>query len=132
MTWRAILAIAALLLSPGAMAQSKYPHSTVTLVTHSSPGGGSDVFLRELIKHLGPVMGVSFAVENVRGGSGAKAVAQVAQAPPSGTMFYATTPTYIQTTLLSKPAVGFTGLDPLAILFLDPELIYTRAASPWR
>jgi putative tricarboxylic transport membrane protein len=132
MTWRAFLAVAALLLSHGAVAQNKYPHSTVTLVTHSSPGGGSDVFLRELIKHLGPVMGVSFAVENVRGGSGAKAVAQVAQAPPNGTMFYATTPTYIQTTLLSKPAVGYTGLDPLAILFLDPEVIYTRANSPWK
>jgi tripartite-type tricarboxylate transporter receptor subunit TctC len=25
-----------------------YPHKVVTLVTHSSPGGGSDVFLREL------------------------------------------------------------------------------------
>ena len=24
-----------------------YPHKVVTLVTHSSPGGGSDVFLRE-------------------------------------------------------------------------------------
>jgi putative tricarboxylic transport membrane protein len=131
MRWRAFLAVVALLLPHGAMAQSKYPHSTVTLVTHSSPGGGSDVFLRELIKHLGPVMGVSFAVENVRGGSGAKAVAQVAQAPPNGTMLYATTPTYIQTTLLSKPAVGYTGLDPLAILFLDPEVIYTRPDAPW-
>ena len=132
MMWRVLLAVAALLLSEGAIAQIKYPRSTVTLVTHSSPGGGSDVFLRELIKHLGPVMGASFAVENVRGGSGAKAVAQVAQAPPDGAMFYATTPTYIQTTLLSNPAVGYTGLDPLAILFLDPELIYTRADSPWK
>jgi putative tricarboxylic transport membrane protein len=130
MTWRAFLAVAAVLLSHGAIAQSKYPHSAVTLVTHSSPGGGSDVFLRELIKHLRPVMGVSFAVENVRGGSGAKAVAQVAQA--HGTMFYATTPTYIQTTLLSKPAVGYTGLDPMAIVFMDPEVIYTRADSPWK
>jgi putative tricarboxylic transport membrane protein len=132
MTWRAILAVAALLLSPGAMAQSKYPHPAVTLVTHSSPGGGSDVFLRELIKHLGPAMGVSFTVENVRGGSGAKAVAQVAQSPPNGTILYATTPTYIQTTLLSKPAVGYSGLDPLVILFLDPEVIYTRADAPWK
>jgi putative tricarboxylic transport membrane protein len=132
MTWRAILAVAALLLPHGAMAQVTYPHSTVTLVTHSSPGGGSDVFLRELIKHLGPVMGISFAVENVRGGSGAKAVAQVAQAPPNGSVLYATTPTYIQTTLLSKPEVGYTGLDPIAIVFLDPEVIYTRADSPWK
>jgi len=132
MMWRVLFAVAALLLSEGAIAQIKYPRSTVTLVTHSSPGGGSDVFLRELIKHLGPVMGTSFAVENVRGGSGAKAVAQVAQAPPDGAIFYATTPTYIQTTLLSNPAVGYTGLDPMAIVFLDPEVIYTRADAPWK
>ena len=47
-----------------------YPHDVVTLITHSSPGGGSDVFLRELIRHLGPQMGVDFVVENVRGGGG--------------------------------------------------------------
>ncbi len=110
----------------------KYPHSNVTLVTHSSPGGGSDVFLRELVKHLSPVMGVNFAVENVRGGSGAKAVAKVAQAMPDGTMLYATTPTYIQTTLLSKPEFGYQDLDPLVIVFFDPEIIYTRADAPWK
>jgi len=52
----------------GAAAQSAYPVKSVTLVTHSSPGGGSDVFLRVLAKHLGPKMGVAFAVENVNGG----------------------------------------------------------------
>ena len=113
----------------GAWAQS-YPAKNVTLVTHSSPGGGSDVFLRTLAKHLGPKMGVNFAVENVRGGSGAKAVSRVAQAPADGSMFYATTPTYIQTTLLSKPAHGYDSLAPVAIMFLDPEVIYTRSESP--
>jgi putative tricarboxylic transport membrane protein len=132
MTWRVVLAALTLLVPSGAFAQAKYPHSTVTLVTHSSPGGGSDVFLRELIKHLGPAMGVSFVVENVRGGSGAKAVAHVAHSPPNGAMFYATTPTYIQTTLLSKPEVGYTGLDPMAIVFLDPEVIYVREDAPWK
>jgi hypothetical protein len=39
----------------------------------SEPGGGSDVFLRELVKHLTPVMGTSFGIDNVRGGSGAAA-----------------------------------------------------------
>lgn len=110
----------------------KYPIHNVTLVTHSSPGGGSDVFLRELVKHLTPVMGANFAVENVRGGSGAKAVAQVARAAADGSMLYATTPTYIQTTLLSKPDVGYQDLDPIAIVFFDPELIYTRADAPWK
>lgn len=125
------LSAAALVPIP-AGAQMRYPVPTVTLVTHSSPGGGSDVFLRELVKHLQPVMGASFAVENVRGGSGARAVARVAQARPDGSMFYATTPTYIQTTLLSRPEYGHDALDPLAIVCLDPEVVYTRSEQPHR
>lgn len=113
-------------------AQVTYPHSRVTLVTHSSPGGGSDVFLRDLAKHLGPIMGVNFVVENISGGSGAKAMAYVAKAKPDGSVFYATTPTYIQTTLLSKPEVGYDALEPVAIVFQDPEVIFTRAESPWK
>jgi tripartite-type tricarboxylate transporter receptor subunit TctC len=126
------LTLAAAAASADLAAQTRYPVSPVTLVTHSSPGGGSDVFLRELVKHLSPVMGVSFGIENIRGGSGAAAIARVAKAPPNGGMFYATTPTYIQTSLLSRPEIGYDGLDPLAIVFLDPEVIYTRADSPFR
>ena len=51
----------------------------VTLVTHSSPGGGSDVFLREMAPHLSRIMGVTFVVENLQGGSGAKAMAALAR-----------------------------------------------------
>ena len=126
-----LLATLALLVPlAAAQAQAPYPQQRVTLVTHSSPGGGTDVFLRELSKHLAPIMKTNFAVENVRGGSGAPAVAQVAGAKPDGSMFYGTTPTYIQTTLLSKPQVGYDGLDPIAIVFIDPEVIYTRTESP--
>src|SRR5687768_13335083 len=110
--------------------QAAYPHKNVTLVTHSSPGGGSDVFLRALAKHLGPKMGVNFVVENVSGGSGARAMSRVAQAPADGSVLYATTPTYIQTTLLSKPPHGYESLMPVAIVFFDPEVIYTRTESP--
>jgi putative tricarboxylic transport membrane protein len=114
----------------GGEAQTKYPHQNVTLVTHSSPGGGSDVFLRTLGRFLGPKMGTTFVVENVRGGSGARAVAKVAQAPADGSVFYATTPTYIQTTLLSTPEFGHDSLMPVVNVFLDPEVIYTRTQSP--
>jgi tripartite-type tricarboxylate transporter receptor subunit TctC len=124
---------AALLAAPHhATAQTKYPVQSVTLVTHSSPGGGSDLFLRELIKHLGPAMGVGFAVENVSGGSGARAMAKMGSSPADGSIFYATTPTYIQTTLMSKPSVGYDALEPLVVVFLDPEVIYTRAESPFK
>jgi putative tricarboxylic transport membrane protein len=113
-----------------AWGQTPYPHKNVTLVTHSSPGGGSDVFLRSLAKHLGPKMGVNFAVENVSGGSGARAMSRVAQAPADGSVLYATTPTYIQTTLLSKPKHGYSDLMPVVTVFFDPEVVYTRAESP--
>ena len=116
----------------GAWAQAPSMPSRVTLVTHSSPGGGTDLFLRELSQHLAPMMKTSFAVENIRGGSGATAVAHVAAGKPDGSIFYGTTPTYIQTTLLSKPPVGWDGLDPIAIVFLDPEVIYTRTESPYK
>jgi len=107
-----------------------YPVGRVSLVTHSSPGGGTDVFLRDLTKQLSTVMKTSFSVENIRVCSGATAVAAVAKGAPDGSIFYGTTPTYIQTTLLSKPAVGWDGLDPIAIVFLDHEVIYTRTESP--
>jgi len=118
--------------SAPAQAQAPYPQSRVTLVTHSSPGGGTDLFLRELSQHLGPLMKTAFAVENIRGGSGATAVAHVAGGKPDGSLFYGTTPTYIQTTLLSKPQVGYDGLDPIAIVFIDPEVLYTRTESPYK
>lgn len=128
---RAATALIALVLPALAAAQS-YPVQNVTLVTHSSAGGGSDVFLRTLIKYLQPKMGVNFAVENVTGGSGARAVAKVAQSPADGSVLYATTPTYIQTTLLSKPQYGYDSLMPVATVFIDPEVIYTRADSPYK
>lgn len=125
---KSFMLAAALALTAGA-AFAQYPIKNVTLVTHSSPGGGSDVFLRSLAKHLGPKMGVNFAVENVSGGSGARAMARVAQAPADGSVLYATTPTYIQTTLLSKPSHGYTALAPVVNVFFDPEVIYTRTES---
>jgi tripartite-type tricarboxylate transporter receptor subunit TctC len=108
-----------------------YPHRVVTLVTHSSPGGGSDVFLRELARYLGPEMGVDFVVENVRGGSGARAIARLANAEPDGSIFYATTPTYIYTSLLSRPANTFHDLEPVVNVFFDEEVVYTRTNGPF-
>jgi putative tricarboxylic transport membrane protein len=125
-----------LLLMPFAAAHAQtpaklaYPQKVVTLVTHSSPGAGSDVFLRELVKYLEKYVDATFIVENDEGGSGAKAVSRVAAAKPDGSMFYAATPTYILTSLLSRPANTYRDLEPLVNFFTDSEIIYVRAASP--
>jgi putative tricarboxylic transport membrane protein len=128
-----LLTAAALVLSAAvgtsAMAQ-KYPQSTVTLVTHSKAGGGTDVFLREMSKYLPKHMGAQFAVENVTGGSGAKAMAKLAGSPADGSMFYGTTPTFVITSLLSKPSKTYADLDGIINVFSDPQTVYVRADSP--
>ncbi len=116
----------------GSAQPAAYPHKVVTLVTHSSPGGGSDVFLREMTKYLGKYIGATFVVENVQGGSGAKAIARVASAPADGSVFYATTPTYIYTSLLSKPPNTYKDLEPLVNFFADSEVVYARADGPFK
>ncbi len=128
-----VAAGAAILAGPvGAQTPAPYPHKVVTLVTHSSPGGGSDVFLREMIKHLPKYIGATFIVENVQGGSGARAISRLATAPADGSVLYATTPTYIYTSLLSKPQHGYRSVEPLANFFTDSEVAYTRADGPFK
>jgi tripartite-type tricarboxylate transporter receptor subunit TctC len=123
---------AMLCLATTSIAQPDYPHDVVRLITHSSPGGGSDVFLRELASYLGAEMNVTFVVMNVRGGSGARAMARLANSPADGSVFYATTPTYIYTSLLSRPGNTYHDLEPLVNVFFDEEVVYTRADGPFR
>lgn len=126
-----LLAGLSLATSNAMSAEVDYPHDTVTLITHSSPGGGTDVFLRETVKYLGPIMGVDFVVENVRGGSGAKAMAALATSPADGSIFYGTTPTFINTSILSDVEYTYEDLEPLVNVFFDPQIVYTRADSPF-
>lgn len=129
-TFVASLAVSAAALGAPAVAQD-YPHDTVTLVTHSRSGGGTDVFLREMTRYLGEYLGADFVVENVRGGSGAKAMAKLAQAPADGSIFYGTTPTFINTSLLSNPDYTYKDLTGVVNVFLDPQVVYVRGESPY-
>lgn len=132
MQHRYIIAIATavlLMFSQRAIVAADYPHDTVTLVTHSKSGGGTDVFLREMVKHLSPYLGADLVVENVRGGSGAKAMAKLANSPADGSIFYGTTPTFINTSLLSKPEFTYKDLQGVTNVFLDPQIVYVKAGS---
>lgn len=115
-----------------AAAAQEYPFDTVTLVTHSSPGGGTDVFLREMAGFLGEAMGTTFVVENVTGGSGSNAMAQLATSPADGSIFYGTTPTYINTSLLSDLEYDYTDLEGVVNVFQDPQIVFVRGDSPYQ
>jgi putative tricarboxylic transport membrane protein len=113
-------------------APEAYPHRVVTLITHSSPGGGSDVFLREMSRYLVKYINATFVIENVQGGSGARALSKLATSKPDGSVLYATTPTYIFTSLLSKPQHTYRNVQPLVNVFSDAEVVFTRADGPYK
>ena len=127
-----VIALVAAVLPLAAACTSSNRTPVVTLVTHSSPGGGSDVFLRSMAPHLSRIMKATMIVENVEGGSGARAMAQLARAKPDGSEFYATTPTFIYTSLMSTPAATYHDLEPLVNIFYDPEVLFTAADSPYK
>jgi tripartite-type tricarboxylate transporter receptor subunit TctC len=59
-------------------------------------------------------------------------MAATAKAKPDGGSFYATTPTFIYTSLLSRPASGYRDLEPVVNIFYDPEVLYTAADSRFK
>lgn len=123
---------AALCVTPLASAQDKYPSKAIVMVTHSSPGAGGDIFLRNLGKHLEPILGQAVVVENVRGGAGAKAVSYVATSRPDGYTIYGSTPTMLQTPLLTATQHSYKDLKPVANVFFDPMVLYVKSDSPYR
>ena len=107
-----------------------YPVDTVRLITHSSPGGGGDVMLRDMVPYLNEMMpDVTFVVENVVGGSSANSLAELAQGPKDGSLIYVTTPTFIYTSLLSELDYDYEDVDGLVNMFLVPQVLFTRADS---
>src|SRR3546814_14352348 len=123
-------AVAALVAGAGQAAAQSYPIDNVTLVTHSAAGGGTDVFLREMNKYLAKHMGTSFVVENVRGGSGAKAMAKLATAPAAGSLFYVTPPPFINTSLLRSPDYTYQPPPPLINVFPHPHTPHAPPHPP--
>ncbi|WP_088279662.1 tripartite tricarboxylate transporter substrate-binding protein [Ideonella sp. A 288] len=82
----ALLATAALLAAPLAMAQA-YPSRSITLVVPFAAGGPTDVVARSLAVVMGKSLGQSVVVENKLGAGGTLAAGAVAKAVPDGYTF---------------------------------------------
>lgn len=127
------LVLAALLVATaGAVGQGTYPTKAITLVTHSSPGAGGDIFLRNLAKNLEGIVPVPIVIENRRGGASATAVSFVATSATDGYVMYGSTPTLLQTPMLTRTRHSFLDLEPVVNVFFDPMILYVKADSPWK
>jgi putative tricarboxylic transport membrane protein len=107
-----------------------WPPRSVTLVTHSSPGGGGDVMLRNLSRTLEDRFSITTTVDNRVGGSGAVAMTWLAtQAPADGSVLFSVTPTHLLTPMRAQGIPTYEDLTVIARLFLDPSVLYVHRDS---
>src|SRR5512137_9352 len=90
----AVLFLVFMFLGSPTIAAAAYPEKPIEFVTHSAPGGGSDIFARHIanLMEKEKIVSVPLVVVNKSGGSGAVAVAYVAPKKGDAYTIFATSP----------------------------------------
>lgn len=104
-------------------------------ITHSGPGGGSDVFSRDVAKMLQEtgIVNSNIPVRNVEGGAAARALATMAGLAGSTDTVAAMTPTWLTTPLTTDASpVTVEDLTPLVQLITEPTVMAVRADSQYQ
>jgi tripartite-type tricarboxylate transporter receptor subunit TctC len=81
---RELMAGAALLASPAALAQPRWPDREVTIMVPFGAGGSTDVSVRAIAAEAEKILGAPMQIVNRTGGQGTAAPTQVSQARPDG------------------------------------------------
>jgi putative tricarboxylic transport membrane protein len=108
-----------------------WPTKTITLIYHSKAGSGGDLFLRALSKPLERDLGQSVIVENKPGAGGMNAW-KPAAAAKDGHTFLGVSSTIITAPILNKMPVDYKSFKPVAMMFLDPMILFVKADGPWK
>lgn len=130
---RCIMALLlALFIAPAGAQSAAYPSKPIEMVIWASPGGGSDIFVRSLIRVLEPLTGATFVPVNKSGGGGAVGMAYTSSKPADGYTLLAVTTNYVITPTLGKSPKGPKDFDPIARLALETSCLAVKADSPWK
>jgi len=127
------LFLGTLLLSP-VWGQGFKPSRPVEVVVHTNPGGGSDVFARAIAEMVDRerLLSHRMAVANKSGGSGATAMAYLAEKKGDDHTIGFFTNTWMVTSLTRKEAkVTINDLTPVVRLILEPMIAVVKADSPY-
>ena len=121
-------------LTMGAAPAQWAPTERVTMVTHSAPGTGNELMLREIagIWNKNKIVSRQVGVESVTGSQGEKARRYVAiQNKGNPHMLAAYTPQSLNLPLLINSETGWRIFLPIAMMAVDPMLLVVNAESPW-
>jgi len=116
-------------------AQGFRPSRPIELVVHSAPGGGSDVFAREVAEMANKerLLPQPLQVTNKTAGASAQAMAYLIEKRGDDHTIAVFTNTWVATPLTRADAkVTVKDLTPIARLVLEPTIAVVRADSPYR
>ena len=120
---------------PVVIAAEAYPNKPVLFITHSGPGGGMDTMLRRItdIMVKEKLVSQQMRVENVQGGSGAKAMTTLVKRKGDDHVLAGMTSVWVAAPLISPDVkVSYKDMTTIALLGLDPNLVVVRADSPFK
>jgi putative tricarboxylic transport membrane protein len=115
-------------------ALAAYPESPIEIVVHSGPGGGSDLFARQIsnILEREGIVKQKVQVANRTGGGATMAVNYIAGKKGDAYVFMSTTTGPLTTVLRGSTRLKFEELVPIAMLAEDPNLAFTGYNSPFK
>jgi putative tricarboxylic transport membrane protein len=134
---RLILSLSLILLlsAPSLYAAETYPNKPILFITHSGPGGGMDTMLRRITDVMAREKLVSqqMRVENIQGGSGAKAMTALVKRKGDDHVLAGMTSVWVAAPLISPEIkVSYKDMTPVALLGVDPNLLVVRADSRFK
>ncbi len=123
--------LAALVISPSAMAQS-YPARPIRFIVPFAAGGGTDLIARTLANKLSQSLGQPVVVENLTGASGVIGTNAAAKANADGYTIMIATPTFtVNPSLMSKiPYDAIKDFAPISLVARAPHLLAVNPSLP--
>lgn len=116
--------------SPLALAQGDFPSRPIDIVTHASPGGGTDATARSMVLGTKLALDVDMAVVPRTGGGGVVAMNYVHNRPRDGHTVLAITPTHLFAIARGQGPIKIDDLVAIARSTDDPIVVMVRGDSP--
>lgn len=128
--------VAVLWAAGGSPAQAQWtPSKEVLMVTHSAPGSGNDLVLRQLaqIWKETNLLPVGTSIENVQGGGGLKArLYVVKQKDGDDHVLWSYTPPQLIRPLLRNEEINYKNMTTIAMLAVEPQVIAVNTESEFK
>ncbi len=121
---------AAMLAGTVALAQDDFPRRPIDIVTHASPGGGTDATARSMVLGTKLALDVDMAVVPRTGGGGVVAMNYVYGRPRDGYTVLAITPTHLFAIARGQGPIKIDDLVAIARSTDDPIVVMVRGDSP--